>query len=72
MSFVSADFHQMKISCGPEPIPKSIHITKSDLELSETGDLSIELIFAKGIKGDFYDTEQNIETGKREEMSKSD
>ena len=62
----------MKISCGPEPIAKSIHVSLSDLERSETGDLSIELIFAKGIKGDFYDTEQNIETGRREEMSKSD
>ena len=27
VSFVSADFHQMKISCGPEPIAKSIFIS---------------------------------------------
>ena len=72
VSFVSADFHQMKINCGPEPISKSIFISQSDLERNEAGEYSIELIFAKGIKRDFYDTEANIETGRKDEMTIND
>lgn len=71
VSFYSADF-QVQINCGPEPINKSISLSMSDLENNEGGESSVKLIFAKGIKGDFYDTEANIDTGRASEMNKAD
>ena len=57
MSYHSADF-QVFVNCGPEPISKVVVLTITDLEQNEsTGENQLKLIFSRGIKGDFYDTE---------------
>jgi hypothetical protein len=47
------------INCGPDPISKVVCLTPTDLEVNRNGESSLQLIFARGIKGDFYDTEIN-------------
>ena len=55
VSYYSADF-QVQVNCGPDPIAKSIALCPTDLEGNfETKDLSIQLIFARGIKADLED-----------------
>jgi hypothetical protein len=58
VSYYSVDF-QVQINCGPDPISKAVCLTPTDLEVNRNGESSLQLIFARGIKGDFYDTEIN-------------
>jgi hypothetical protein len=58
VSYFSADF-QVQINCGPEPISKAVALSMTDLEQNDQGEFCLKLIFSKGIKGDFYDTEAN-------------
>ena len=58
VSYYSADF-QVQINCGPEPISKVVALSMTDLEQNHLGEYQLKLIFSKGIKGDFYDTEVN-------------
>lgn len=67
VSYYSSDF-QVHINCGPEPVSKAVALSITDLEQNEQGELCLKLIFSKGIKGEFYDTEVNQENYKH--MSK--
>lgn len=59
VSYYSADF-QALINCGPEPISKAITISLSDLEFNnDTKEFSIQLIFARGVKADLLDNNEN-------------
>ena len=59
VSYYSADF-QALINCGPEPISKAITISLSDLEVNnDTKEFSIQLIFARGVKAELYDQNEN-------------
>lgn len=58
VSYYSADF-QVQINCGPEPISKVVALSITDLEQNQLAEYQLKLIFSKGIKGDFYDTEVN-------------
>jgi len=71
VSYYSADF-QVQINCGPEPISKAVAISISDLEQNDEGEHTLKLIFSKGIKGDFYDTEANQNKSNFEELSKQE
>ena len=56
ISYFSVDF-QVQINCGPDPISQAVVLNPSDLEINQNGECALQIIFAKGIKGDFYDTE---------------
>jgi hypothetical protein len=74
VSYYSADF-QVQINCGPEPISQAVALSISDLEQNEQNEYILKLIFSKGIKGDFYDTEQqqmNQSSEYRGELSKQE
>ena len=43
-------------------------MTPTDLEVNRNGESSLQLIFARGIKGDFYDTEINYQEDKIGQM----
>ena len=48
------------INCGPDPISKAITISLSDLEVNnESKEFSIQLIFARGVKAELYDQNEN-------------
>lgn len=59
----------MQINCGPDPISKAVCLTPTDLEVNRNGESSLQLIFARGIKGDFYDTEINQQEEKIGQMT---
>lgn len=44
-------------------------LTPTDLEVNRNGESSLQLIFARGIKGDFYDTEINQQEEKIGQMT---
>lgn len=68
ISYFSVDF-QVQINCGPDPISQAVVLNPSDLEINQNGECALQIIFAKGIKGDFYDTEIKQKEVDVEQMS---
>ena len=68
VSYYSNDF-RVQINCGPEPISKAVVIQPTDLITDDQNENILRIVFARGIKGDFYDAEINKMDGMIEEMT---